>query len=113
MNQWIGPIVEPALEEIYRPQPWRRFALTGPLSALTILAMLLGSRFLKPSLPTPPAHNAIEAQLVEIVPPQPAGLQGGAAPAPLKPKPVEKPQPPKHTKTVVAHHPKIEAPPII
>jgi protein TonB len=109
MNQWIGPIVEPEIDEIYRPQPWRRFVLTGPLSMVTILAMLLGSRFLKPSLPTPPAHNAIEAQLVDLVPPQPAGLQGGAAPAPAKPKPIEKP----HPKTVASHRPKVEAAPII
>jgi protein TonB len=112
MNQLIRPIVEPEIDEIYRPQPWRRFALTGPLSAATIIAMLLGSTMVKPSLPTPPAHNAIEAQLVELVPPQPAGLQGGAAPAPVKPKPVEKPKPAKHTKTVTPH-PKVEAPPII
>jgi protein TonB len=45
------------------------------------------------------------------VPPQPAGLQGGAAPAPAKPKPVEKPHP-QH-KTAVARRPKVEEPPII
>jgi len=93
MNQWIGPIVE---EELYRPQPWRRFVLTGPLSALSILAMLLGSRFLKPSLPTPPAHNAIEAQLVELVAPKPAGLQGGPAAVTVKPKPRPKNAAPPH-----------------
>jgi protein TonB len=110
VNQWIGPIVE---DEIYRPQPWRRFALTAPLSVVTIVAMLLGSRFIKPSLPHPRDYNAIEAQLVEVLPPKPAGLQGGPAAAPLKPKPVEKPHPEKHPKTVVTHRPKVEAPPII
>jgi protein TonB len=106
MNQWIGPIVE---EDIYRPRPWRRFALTGPLSIVTIIAMLLGSRFIKPSLPHPREYNAIEAQLVELLAPKPAGLQGGPAAAPLKPKPTEKP----HPKTVATHHPKVEAPPVI
>jgi protein TonB len=110
MNQWIGPIVE---EDIYRPQPWQRFALTGPLSIVTIVAMLLGSRFIKPSLPHPPQYNAIEAQLVEVLPPKPAGLQGGPAAVPVKPKPVEKPHPEKHPKTVATHHPKVEAPPVI
>ncbi len=105
MNQWIGKIVE---VEIYRPQPWRRFALTGPLSAVTIVAMLLGARFIKPTLPAPPQFNAIEAQLVEVVPPKPAGLQGGATAVPAKRKPVEKPHPKAET-----HHPKIEAPPMI
>jgi protein TonB len=106
MNQWIGPIVD---DDIYRPQPWRRFVVTGPLAVIAMIAMLLGSRFLKPSLPHPPEHNAIEAQLVEVVPPKPAGLQGGPAAAPVKPKTVEKP----HPKTVAAHHPKIEAPSLI
>jgi len=106
MNQWIGPIVE---EEIYRPEPWRRFAVTGPLAVVSIVAMLLGSRFIKPSLPHPPEHNAIEAYLVEVPPPKPAGLQGGPAAASVKPKPVEKP----HRKTVATHHPKVEAPPLI
>jgi periplasmic protein TonB len=111
MNQWIGAAAGPELDEVYRSQPWRRFALTGPLAAATILAMLLGARFLKPNLPPPPPHNAIEAQLVEVLPPpKPAGLQGGAAPAPVKPKPAEKPHPEHKT---VAHHPKVEAPPII
>jgi len=106
MNQWIGPTVE---EEIYRPQPWRRFALTGPLSVLTIIAMLLGSRFIKPTLPHPREYNAIEARLVEVVPPKPAGLQGGPAAVQVKPKRIEKP----HPKTVATHHPKIEAPPVV
>ena len=80
--------------------------LTGPLAVISMIAMLLGSRFLKPSLPHPPEHNAIEAQLVEVVPPpKPAGLQGGPAAAPVKPKTVEKP----HPKTVAAHHPKVVA----
>src|SRR5713226_6188443 len=63
MNQWIGPIV--VEEEFYRPQPWRRFALTGPLAVVTILAMMLGSRFIKPTLSPPREYNAIEAQLIE------------------------------------------------
>ena len=110
MNQLIAPIVID--DDIYRPQPWRRFALTGPLAALAIFAMLLASRMLKPSLPRPPENNAIEARLVEVVPsPEPAGLQGGAAPAPIKPKPIEKPKP-EH-KAVATHHPKVEAPPVI
>ncbi len=107
MNQWIGPIVEE--EMIYRSQPWQRFALTGPLAVVSIMAMLLGSRFIKPSLPHPPEHNAIEAYLVEVVPPKPAGLQGGPAAALVKPKPVEK----SHPKRVATHHPKVEAPPVI
>ncbi len=108
MNQWIGSVAE---EEIYRPQPWRRFVVTGPLAVISIIAMLLGSRFLKPSLPHPPEHNAIEAQLVEVIPPKPAGLQGGPAAAPVKPRTVETPPP----RQGAAHHPKIEkpAPPII
>jgi protein TonB len=104
MNQWIGPIVEP---QIYRPEPWQRFALTGPLAAVSIVVMLLGSTLVKPTLPHPPEYNAIEARLVEVLPPKPAGLQGGSVPA--KPKPVEKP----HRKTVATHHPKVEAPPLI
>ena len=111
MNQWVGTIVEPELLEVYRPQPWRRFALTGPLAALAIAAMLLSSTMIRPALPKPPPNNAIEAQLVEVVPPQPAGLQGGAAPVPVKTKPVVKPKP-EH-KAVATHHPKVEAPPII
>jgi periplasmic protein TonB len=110
MNQWIGPIVPPEIFEIYRPQPLRRFALAGPLAAIAVVAMLLGSRFLKPNLPPPPSHNAIEAQLVQLEPPKPAGLQGGPAAAPAKPKPIEKPHPEHKT---VTHHPKVEAPPII
>jgi periplasmic protein TonB len=102
MNQWIGPDV--ALE-IYRPEPWRRFALTGPLSVVTIIAMLLGSRFIKPSLPHPREYNAVEAQLVEVVSPKPAGLQGGE----LAPKPVERRHPPKKVVTP----PKVELAPTI
>jgi protein TonB len=104
MNQWLGPIVE---EEIYRLPPWHRFALTGPLAVVSIVAMLLGSRFVKPSLPHPPEYNAIEARLVEVLPPKPAGLQGGSVPA--KPKLVEK----THPKTVATHHPKVELRPLI
>ena len=105
-------MTEPEDSDFYRPPSWRRFAVTGPLSVLTMLAMLLGSRFLKPSLLEPPEHNAIEAQLVQVIPPpKPAGLQGGAAPVAIKPKPVERPHP-QH-KTVVAHRPKIETPPPI
>jgi periplasmic protein TonB len=109
MNQWIGTIVEP---EVYRPQPWQRFAVTGPLAVIATIAMLLGSRFIKPTLPHPREYNAIEARLVEVIPPpKPAGLQGGAAAVPVKPKAAEKP----HPKTVASHHPKLEkpAPPII
>jgi periplasmic protein TonB len=104
MNQWIGHVAE---EDLYRPQPWRRFVVTGPLSLLALIAMLMGSRYLKPSLPHPPEHNAIEAQLIELVPPKPAGLQGGPAAAAVKPKTVEKP------KAMAMHHPKVEAPPVI
>jgi len=95
----------------YRPGLEGRFAVTGPMAVVAIIAMLLGARFIKPNLPHPRTGNAIEAQLIEVVPPQPAGLQGGAAPAPAKPKPVEKPHP-KH-KIAVARRPKIETPPII
>jgi protein TonB len=109
MNQWIGVKAEPGIPDFYRPPSWRRFAVTGPLSVLTMIAMLLGSRFLKPSLPTPPEHNAIVAQLVDVVPPKPAGLQGGAAPVAMKT--IVKPHP-QH-KTEVAHRPKIETPPPI
>jgi protein TonB len=108
MNQWIGPLIE---EDFYRPASWQHFAVTGPLAVLAVIAMLLGSGFLKPSLPHPPEHNAIEAQLVMVEPPKPAGLQGGAAPAAIQPKPVVKPHP-QH-KPVVVHHPKVEAPPVI
>ncbi len=111
MNQWIGDIAQ---DDLDRPPPWRRFALTGPLAIVTIIAMLWGSRLVKPSLPSPREYNAIEAQLVEVIPPKPAGLQGGAAPVPLKP--VEKPHP-QHPKSVATHHPKVqakvEAPPVI
>ena len=108
MNQWIGKTAEAALLDIYRPDPWRRFALTGPLSAVTILAMLLGSRFLKPSLPPPPQHNAIEARIVEIEAPKPAGLQGAPATVTVKPKTAEKPHPKK-----VTQRPKSEPLPVI
>jgi periplasmic protein TonB len=106
MNQWIGNTAEAALLDIYRPEPWRHFALTGPLSAVTIFLMLIGSRFLKPDLPRPPAHNAVEAQLVEVItPPKPAGLQGApAATVTVKSKP--------HPKTV-ARRPKTEPLPLI
>jgi len=110
MNQWIGVIAEPGIPDVYRSDPWRRFVLTGPLSAVTIIAMLLASRMLKPDLPAPPEHNAIEVQLVEVAPPKPASLQGGAA-IPSKAKPVEKPHPQK--KTVAAHPPKIERLPVV
>jgi protein TonB len=108
MNQWIGTLVE---DDFYRPEPWRHFALAGPLAVITLMAMLLGSKYLKPSLPRPPEHNAIEARLVELVPPKPAGLQGGAAAATVavKPKTVEKP----HPKKVATLHPKVVAPPVI
>jgi len=108
MNQWIGSAVE---DDFYRPEPWRHFVVTGPLSVLALFAMLIGSRYLKPSLPHAPEHNAIEAQLVEVIPPvKPAGLQGGATPAVVaKPKTVEKP----HPKKVAAVHPKVVAPPLI
>ena len=113
MNQWIGAMTEPEDSDIYRPTAVA--AIRGDRStggASTMLAMLLGSRFLKPSLLDPPEHNAIEAQLVEVIPPpKPAGLQGGAAPVAIKPKTVERPHP-QH-KTVVAHRPKIETPPPI
>lgn len=98
-------------EDLYRPRPWRRFAITGPMAVVAMVAMLLGSTLIKPDLPHPHARNAVEAWLVEVVPPQPAGLQGGAALAPAKPKPVEKPKP-QH-KTAVARRPKVVAPPII
>jgi protein TonB len=103
MNQWIGVLME---EEIYRPEPWRRFVVTGPLSIVAVVAMLLGSRFVKPSLPQPREHNAIEAQLIEVIPPKPAGLQGGPAAAPVKR--TEKPRPKN-----VATHPKVELVPRI
>ena len=74
-----------------------------------MMAMLLGSRFIKPTLPHPREYNAIEARLVEVLPPPPAGLQGGPAAAPVKPKPAEKP----HRKTAATHHPKVEVPPLI
>jgi periplasmic protein TonB len=106
MNQPIGSNVH---DGFYRPGLEGRFAVTGPMAVVAIIAMLLGTRFIKPNLPHPRTGDAIEARLVEIVPPQPAGLQGGAAPA--KPKPVEKPHP-QH-KTAVARRPKVEAPPII
>ena len=109
MNQWIGPIAE---LEVYRPPSWRRFALTGPLAAMAILAMLAASTMLKPPRPRHIEYNAIEARLVDVSPPpQPAGLQGGSAPVPMKPKPAEKP----HHKTAEVHHPKVEktAPPVI
>jgi hypothetical protein len=108
MNLWIGPRFE---DDIYRPEPWRHFVVTVPLSVLALFAMLLGSRYLKPSLPPPPEHNAIEARLVEVIPPlAPAGLQGGASPAVVaKPKAVEKP----HPKKLAALHPRVVAPPII
>jgi len=102
-NLWVGL----ADDEFYRPQTWKRFALTAPLSVVTLIAMVLGSRFIKPSLPEPPRHNAIEARLVMIVPPpQPAGLQGGPAQAVVKSKPIR-------PKTVVTHRPKIETPPLL
>ncbi len=102
-------MAEQGIPDYYRPPSWRRFAVTGPLSVLTMIAMLLGSRFLKPSLPTPPEHNAIMAQLVEIVPPKPAGLQGGSSPVAMKPILTQHPQ----HKTEVAHRPRIETPPPI
>jgi periplasmic protein TonB len=109
MNQWIGHSA--AMDDLYRPEPWRHFVVTAPLSVVAIIAMLLGSRFLKPSLPHPHESNAIEAQLVEVTPPKPAGLQGGASAVPVKPKPAEKP----HPKPVPQHHPKVAnpAPPVI
>ncbi len=108
MNQWIGPLIE---DDFFRPEPWRHFVVTAPLSVLALIAMLFGSRYLKPSLPHPPEHNAIEARLIEVIPPPtPAGLQGGAAPAVVaKPKTVEKP----HPKKVATLHPKVVAPPLI
>jgi len=109
MNQWIGTVAKLELDEAYRPPSWRRFALTGPLATVTIIAMLLGSRMLKPSLPPPPENNAIEARLVEVIPPpKPAGLQGGEALAPVAPKPAAKPHP-RHKEM----SPKVVAPPII
>jgi len=109
MNQWIGHSA--AMDDLYRPEPWRHFVVTAPLSVVAIIAMLLGSRFLKPSLPHPHESNAIEAQLVEVTPPKPGGLQGGASTVPVKPKPAEKP----HPKPVPQHHPKVAnpAPPVI
>jgi protein TonB len=104
MNQWIGLTVE---EEIYRPPQWRRFALTGPLSAIAIMAMLLGSGLIKPALPRARESNAIEARIIELAPPQPAGLQGGAVP--VAPKPAEKP----HRKAPEPRHPKVELAPTI
>jgi periplasmic protein TonB len=93
-----------------RPGLEGRFAVTAPMAVVALIAMLFSARFIKPNLPHPRTGDAIEARLVEIVPPQPAGLQGGAAPAP-KPKPAAKPHP-QH-KTAVARRPKVEAPPII
>src|SRR5579872_1262157 len=105
-NQWVGL----PDDEFHRPQTWKRFAITAPLSVVTLIAMVIGSRFIKPTLPEPPQHNAIEARLVMVLPPpQPAGLQGGPAAAAVKPKTIEKP----HPKTVATKRPKIETPPLI
>ncbi len=62
--------------------PWRRFAVTGPLAVLTLVAMFIGSGFIKTSLPAPPHYDQVMATLVVEPPPPPvpAGLQGGAAP---------------------------------
>jgi len=101
-NLWVGL----PDDEFYQPQTWKRFVLTGPLSVVTLIAMVIGSRFIKPSLPEPPAHNAIEARLVMVLPPaQPAGLQGGPATATVKSKPI-RPKP-------VVKRPPIETPPLI
>ena len=65
-NLWVGL----ADDVFYRPQTWKRFALTAPLAVVTPIAMVLGSRFIKPTLPEPPHHNAIEARLVMVLPPR-------------------------------------------
>jgi protein TonB len=90
-------------------QPWQRFAFAAPVSTAVILAMLLASTLIKPMLPHLRESNAIEAQLVEVIPPKPAGLQGGPAAVPAKPEPAQKP----HRKAAETKHPKVElAPPI-
>jgi periplasmic protein TonB len=100
----------PDLEEAMpRNQSRRRFAVTAPLAVLATAAMLLGAGLIRPPAPHHHPSNAIEARLIEVVPPQPAGLQGGPAAVPVKPKLAEKP----HRKRVATHHPKVEAPPLI
>ena len=101
----------PDLEDgIPRGQSQRRFAVTAPLAAAVTATLLVCASFVKPPVPHHHPSNAIEARLVEIVPPQPAGLQGGPAAVPVKPKPAEKPR----RKAAEPHHPKVElAPPPI
>jgi protein TonB len=73
-----------------RTAPLRRFVVTVPLAMLTLVAMVLSSRFFPASLPPPPHYDVVMATIVEPPPPppMPAGLQGGAAPAA---KPAAKP----------------------
>jgi periplasmic protein TonB len=80
------------------------------MAIVTLAGMLYFSRFIKPNLPSPPPHNAVEVHLIQppVVPkPQhPAGLMGGATPAKPKPKPrkriVRKPPAPANAKSAAA-----------
>jgi protein TonB len=82
-GSFAPPPTRGAMDDFIVPPaaPWRRFAATGPLAVLTLVAMLLGSRFIKSSLSAPPHYDQVMATLVEPSPPPlPARLQGGAAP---------------------------------
>lgn len=95
-----------------RTPPWRRFPLAGAGSAMALFLLLLGFAFvLKPRVTAFPPTSAIEARLVEVIPPKPApapkivpSAPAKIAPqmhpkrsahreAPPKPKPVAPPPP--------------------
>ena len=89
-----------------RNESGRRLTVTVPLAVAFTAMLMVCASLVKPPKPHPHPSNAIEARLVEVLPAQPAGLQGGAAPAIAKPKPIEHPQ-----HKAVAHPHKVEAPP--
>ena len=86
---------------------WRRLPWVTA-AALIIWALLLGAfaRLLEYTSPPPPP-TTIEARLVEL-PPAPAGLQGGHAPAAAPvPHPIAKPHPrPKPIRHALPTHPR-------
>lgn len=76
-----------------RRPPWRRFPLAGAGSGLALFLLLLGFAYvLKPRVVALPPTSAVEARLVEVIPPKPAEPEKIAPSAPAKIAPQMRPK---------------------
>ena len=88
-GSFAPPPTRGAVDEFVVPTaaPWRRFALTGPLAMLTLVAMFIGSGFIKTSLPAPPHYDQVMATLSSNRPRRryPQDFRAALRPSPSEP----------------------------